>query len=143
MGRAERLGRRVATIVFLAIAVPFAVSSTYQLWRGAFVDSLAELEPGGCKDALSKLTAAVERAEKAASTRSRAEEVSAAFSADLKPEWDAAGDAESACKGVAHGADAYAAVVRLRAEAEKTSERRADEIRGTRGIVKNLLGGGK
>jgi hypothetical protein len=140
---AERRGRRVATILFLALAIPFAVSSTYQLWRGAFVDSLTQLEPGACKDKLVGLTQAVERAERAASSKVRPEEVGAGFSADLRPEWDGAADAEAACRGVPHGTDAYAAVVRLRAEAETTSEHRTESLYGTRGIVQNLLRGGR
>lgn len=132
---ARRRGRRYGTLVVLVVAVAFVLSSTYQIAVAVF--SLPGSAPGAapsraCADGVRSLAAALDRASAKASLEHDSAGIDAAFARELDPEWSGAAATERTCGADPAGAEAYAALLRLRRAHETLLHRRQDEVRPLR-----------
>jgi hypothetical protein len=138
VANAQRLGRRAAHGLILVVAVVFIGSSAWQIVHAIFVESAAASAPPaldpGCANGVRRLVGALDRAadhavssaEQPATTRP--EDVVALFRHQLSPEWDGAGDVERRCAASAAGADAWAALQRLRSAQEQLARQSRAEL---------------
>jgi hypothetical protein len=134
LARARLGGRRAAHGVVLVVAVLFIGSSAWQIVRALFVEShegvLVSPEQRACALGLRDLASALDRAASlvvASSYEVGTNEAVAAFRRGLSPEWNTAESVQRSCATSPGGADAWAALERLRsAEEQLTRQSRAD-----------------
>jgi hypothetical protein len=132
---ARRLGRRAAHGLILVVAVLFIGASTSQLVRAIFGGVAIPppaLDPS-CAVGLRRLAMALDRAASTSipaaqeSVASPPDDPVAVFRLALAPEWDGADAIQRICTSSAGGADAWAALERLRSAQEQLTRRtRAD-----------------
>jgi hypothetical protein len=141
-----RTGKRVAFAVYGVLSAAFILSSTYQLTVEAHSLRAAPLpthgEPGSaCAAALRPMTAAVDRAAAASASAPDVTKAAAAFGAAILPEWGPGqtAAATSTCEADPLGADALAAVLRLRQARERALLRTAGELAPARQDVAEYL----
>jgi hypothetical protein len=141
-----RAGKRVAFAVYGVMAAAFILSTTYQLTVEAHGLRAAPLETHGapsaaCGALLRPMTLALDRGAEAAASSGGEAKAEQAFSAAILPEWSAAQTAvaTATCGGDPLGADALAAVVRLRQARERAVLRSAGELAPIRHDVAEYL----
>jgi hypothetical protein len=144
--RGAKGGKRVAFAVYGALSAAFILSTTYQLTVEAHGLRAAPLathgEPGAaCAASLRPMTAALDRGAASASSATSEPAAEQAFSAAILPEWSVAqvAVATTTCEHDPIGADAMAAVLRLRQARERTLLRSAGELAPTRQDVAEYL----
>ena len=153
-GEARRLAaaRRVKSAVFAAytaFAILFILLSIKALVLGVFHTDPTKL--GGappnptektCADGIRALTAALDRAMVAAAAVHEDAETLAAFRGALSPEWRDQDRLGAVCGSEPRGADAYAALLRLRRAEEGFLGRQVVEIAPLRRDVEAYVPGG-
>jgi hypothetical protein len=115
-------GRRVRTAVygvFVAFAAAFVMLSLRGIIRGVFGTDAAPVAAvpvaaGNCADRIAQAARALDRGVAAAAVARTEADALARFRGALSPDWDHEGDLAEACDGLPHGADARAALLRLR-----------------------------
>lgn len=129
LDRAKARGRRAAFTVFYLLAVGVSVAGAGQIFVQAFQRREApQLGVTSCSDGLSKLTAAVERARKAASVTDGEDAALAHFREALTPEWDDRDHIEDLCRSSAQSMAALDAIEQLRYAEEHAVRREAAEL---------------
>jgi hypothetical protein len=144
--KAGRTGKRVAFAIYGAMSAAFILSTTYQLTveaHGLRAAPLATRRGAGeaCAAVLRPMTVALDRAAAAAASAGGEAKAEQSFSAAILPEWSTAGVAvaTTTCGGDPLGADALAAVLRLREARERALRRTAGELAPTRQDVAEYL----
>ncbi len=128
---AARRGARLAVGLFVAMSSLFILSSTWQLSKSALFPASGRADPSlvdACAARLRPLRTAVEDALRAAASAPDEHAALVAFEAQLRPSWAAADAVKAECDARKDGADAFAAVARLRAAAGSVARRRALEL---------------
>jgi hypothetical protein len=131
MLRGALTSRRIRTAVygvFVAFAAVFVVFSTRSIIWGVFaIDAENVLAPAGraCGEKIAGLAAALDRGVAATSAARTEPEALARMHAALAPEWDAEPEIAAACAQDPRGADAWAALLRLKRAEEGAAGRRA------------------
>jgi hypothetical protein len=134
LARARLRGRRAALGVVFAAAILFIGSSAWQIVHALFAESrdgvLVSPEQRACAMGLRDLATALDRAASlvvASSYEVGTNEAVAAFRRGLSPEWNTAVSVERTCATSPEGAEAWAALERLRsAEEQLTRQSRAE-----------------
>lgn len=145
--------KRVRSLVYgayTAFAIVFILLSVKALVAGVFHTDGTPLGGGPatptektCADGIRALTAALDRAMVAAAAKHEDAEVRAAFGAALSPEWDGEARLGEICRSEPRGADAFAALLRLRRAEEGFLGRQVAEIAPLRRDVEAYLPGGR
>lgn len=134
IGRARLRGKRVALVAVTVVALLFIGSSTWQIARALFVEkpdaALVRPEQRACAAGLRDLATALDRAASlvvASSSEIGTADAVAVFRRGLSPEWNTADSVQRSCAASPEGADAWAALERLRsAEEQLTRQSRAE-----------------
>ncbi len=141
-----RAGKRIAFAVYGTLSAAFILSTTYQLTVEAHGLRAAPLETHGapsmaCGAQLRPMTVALDRGAESAASAGSESKAEQAFSAAILPEWSAAqtAAATATCESDPLGADALAAVVRLRQARERAVLRSANELAPARHDVAEYL----
>ncbi len=118
---AARRGRRyrnIASMVVLAVAVAFVISTAWQITASLFGLTDERVAPHGppaaCVEGIRGLAAGLDRASVAAASARTEEEARQTFATSVKAQWTGAPAVEAACAADRHGTDAYTALLRLR-----------------------------
>jgi hypothetical protein len=125
-------GRRIRTAVygvFVAFSAAFVLLSTWQIMIGVFGAAIAPVQvtqPAGkaCAEGIHELERALDRGVAAATGAKSSADAEAKMRAALSPEWDKEQAVDATCAGDPHGADAWAALLRLRRAEEGAAGRR-------------------
>jgi hypothetical protein len=146
---AKRRGSRYLTVAFSTVAAGFIVLSLGQLTMAVFgvgpeffrAPPPTPLAASPCTEELQGLAASVERAVGAASRAPSEGDATATYRRALSPAWDDEAGAARRCNSVPHGAEALAAVLRLRQAGEEAARRQVIELGPVRHEVSAYLGG--
>jgi hypothetical protein len=129
LARARAKGRRVAFAIFYVVAFSVSVAGGLQVFLQAFQRHEApELHITTCAEGLSRLSAAVERARKAASATDGEDAALADFRNALRPEWDDRDHIEDLCRPAPSSMAALDAIEQLRYAEEHAVRREAAEL---------------
>ncbi len=148
-GRLAALRKRVRSIVYgayVAFAILFILLSITSLVDGVFHTTAAPLSSSTptpdtkiCVDGVRSLTAALDRGRLAAAAKRESADLKQAFDAALAPDWDDEARLSVACGHDPRGADAFAALLRLRRAEEGFLGREIAEIAPLRRDVEAYL----
>jgi len=126
---ARALGRRVAFLLFLAVALAVAVGGGAQVFVQAFQrHESPEIQVKSCSDGLARLAAAVERARTAASVTDGEDAALDRFRRALQPDWDDRDHIEDLCQSSPSSMAALDAIEQLRYAEEHAVRREAAEL---------------
>jgi len=141
-----RTGKRVAFAVYGVLSAAFILSSTYQLTVEVHGLRAAPLPTHGgpgaaCAAVLRPMAAAIDRAAAKSAAAPDAQKAAASFAAAILPEWSTpqTAAATATCDADPLGADALAAVMRLRQARERALLRTAGEVAPARQDVAEYL----
>jgi hypothetical protein len=124
-------GKRIRTAVYgmyVAFAAAFVLSSAGSVIWGLFgAEAAPTTAPAGraCGAAIARLAQALDRGVAATSAARTDVDALARMRAALVPEWDAEADGAATCAEDPHGADAWAALLRLKRAEEGAVASRA------------------
>jgi len=136
--RAERLGRRIALVVFALLVSGITLTWTAQIVRQTFFPT-GTAASSACRPGVLSLIEAVRRARHAADAETGGERAAVArFRASLAPEWDAREALGAACRGDAMGERALREVDRLRYAEEHATRYEAVDLTRRRREVATL-----
>ena len=142
IGPRAKLGRRVAQILYFAIAGFMSVASVVQLTRHVFFPAAAETPQfGSCRDGLRALYQAIERG-RIAAERGQDEDEEAAllrYRAAVAPDWSHRDSVAQQCSGDPMEISALDAIERLRYSEEHSVRHQAVELSALRQKVKELV----
>ncbi len=149
-GERGRAGARIRTIVYglyVAFAAAFVLLCVKELVVGVFgmregtVASAPAGSPGrACADGIGDLLRALDRGVLAASAARDEKDAVTRLDAALAPEWDREAALATTCGADANGAEAWAALLRLRRAEEGAAGRRAVLVGPMRADVARLAG---
>lgn len=126
---ARAVGRRVAQIVYLALALAVAIGGGAQVFVQAFERHDApSVQVGSCNEGLARLAAAVERARSAASATDGEDAALDRFRRALQPDWDDRDHIEDLCQSSPSSMAALDAIEQLRYAEEHAARREAAEL---------------
>ncbi|MFO0569818.1 MAG: hypothetical protein U0263_29480 [Polyangiaceae bacterium] len=134
--RGERLGRRVALVLFGLVVSGITLTWSAEIVAQAFFPK-ASAAPASCREGVLQLISAVRRARRAADEETGGERAAVArFRAALSPEWDARDALGPACGADARLEHALREVDRLRyAEEHATRYEAVDLARRRREVL--------
>ncbi|MBK7582273.1 MAG: hypothetical protein IPI67_18960 [Myxococcales bacterium] len=142
--RAERLGRRIALVIFGVIVCGITLNLTSQIIYQTFFP-VGTAQSGSCHAGVLGLIAGIRRARTAADEETGGERAAVnRFRAALRPEWDTREALGNACRGDARGERALREVDRLRYAEEHATRYEAVDLAHRRRTVVALareLGG--
>ncbi|HLK39549.1 MAG TPA: hypothetical protein VKU41_22490 [Polyangiaceae bacterium] len=125
VARAKLRGKRVALGIVGAIAVPFIASSTVQIAQAVFGEGAGSPDRA-CSAGVRELQAALDRASARLLLPAEGDGADVTFGPATIPEWRDADAVRRACDASEGGAQAWAALERLR----RTEEQLAHDARG-------------
>lgn len=137
---AQARGRRIAFILYYIAAVGVAGAGSVQVFLQAFQRREApELGVTTCADGLARLSAAVDRARRAASLTDGEDAALLDFRKALTPEWDDRDHIEDLCRPSASSMAALDAIEQLRYAEEHAVRREAAELAPLRRRVQGIV----
>lgn len=135
--RAKLRGKRIALAIYGTFASTFVLISTWQLANGVFGITISPIvaataatapAPKGCADDIRAMRGALDRAFGVAVTAPDDGAALVSYRRALSPEWDGESAAADRCGGEPRGADAFAALRRLRVAQEASLRRQVVEM---------------
>jgi len=126
---AARMGRRIGTLAVAFVAVPFIVSSAYQIIVALFeLAPSHQAPPAACVAGIRSLAGALDEASSKATREIDQASAKRVFDQSLTSAWSGSDDTEKTCSSTPEGAEAFASLARLRRAHEDALFRRANDV---------------